>query len=93
MPNLAEIEECVAEHCASMCHGRPTPSTVIGLVHAPQIMLSDSRTLGACPREARYKVPSHWQRPVTVGLLDGAMHGATRIKTLCMNGSHWNQGD
>jgi hypothetical protein len=35
----------------------------------------------------------------TVGLLDGAMHvwavlyRATRTKILCMEGSHWNQGE
>jgi hypothetical protein len=35
----------------------------------------------------------------SVGLLDGAMHvwavlyRATRIKTLCMEGGHWNQGE
>jgi hypothetical protein len=35
--------------------------------------------------------------PKTVGLLDGIMHAwtflyrATRIKTLCMERSHWNQ--
>jgi len=38
-----------------------------------------------------------WGYPV--GLLDGAMHvwaalyRAIRIKTLCMEGSHWNQGE
>jgi hypothetical protein len=38
-------------------------------------------------------------RKVAVGLLDGAMHvwavlyRATRIKTLCMEGGHWNQGE
>jgi hypothetical protein len=37
--------------------------------------------------------------PQLVGLLDGAMHvwavpyRATRIKTLCIEGSHWNQGE